>query len=69
VPFGPLSGHAVFVDVTLAAEPEIVLNAGTHTDAVAMRWADFARSVRPIVGRFGEAPPDRLGRFKLSYRE
>lgn len=51
-PFGPLYGQSVFVDTTLAAEPEIVFNAGTHTEAIAMRWADFARSVRPIVGRF-----------------
>jgi Ala-tRNA(Pro) deacylase len=68
-PIDPLYGNAVFVDVTLAAEPEIVFNAGTQTEAVAMRWADFARSVRPIVGRFGEAPHDRLNGFKLSYRE
>jgi Ala-tRNA(Pro) deacylase len=68
-PFGPLYGQAVFVDVTLASEPEIVFNAGTHTDAIAMRWADFAKSVRPIVGRFAEPPLDRVGAFKLSYRE
>jgi Ala-tRNA(Pro) deacylase len=68
-PFGPLYGQAVFVDVALASEPAIVFNAGTHTDAIAMRWADFARSVRPIVGRFAEPPPDRVGAFKLSYRE
>jgi len=51
-PFGPLYQQSVFVDTALAAEPEIVFNAGTHTEAIAMRWADFARSVRPIVGRF-----------------
>ena len=51
-PFGPLYGQAVFVDTALAAEPEIVFNAGTHTEAIVMRWADFARTVRPIVGRF-----------------
>lgn len=54
-PFGPLYGQAVFVDVALASEPDIVFNAGTHTEAIAMRWADFARSVRPIVGRFAGA--------------
>ena len=68
-PFGPLYGQSVFVDVTLAAEPEIVFNAGTHTEAIAMRWADFARSVRPIVGKFAEPPLDRVGEFRLSYRE
>jgi Ala-tRNA(Pro) deacylase len=68
-PFGPLYGQAVFVDVTLAAEPEIVFAAGTHTDAIRMRWADFARTVRPIVGTFAEPPHDRVGAFRLSYRE
>lgn len=68
-PFGPLYGQQVFVDVALAAEPEIVFNAGTHTEAIRMRWADFATSVRPIVGRFAEPPLDRVGGFRLSFRE
>jgi len=53
-PFGPLYGQRVFVDAALAAEPEIAFNAGTHTEAIRMRWADFAASVKPIVGRFAE---------------
>ena len=53
-PFGPLYGQAVFVDVALALEPEIVFNAGTHTEAIRMRWADFAKAVRPVVGAFAE---------------
>ena len=51
-PIGPLYGQQVFVDVELAGEPEIVFDAGTHTEAIAMRWRDFAKSVRPVVGRF-----------------
>jgi Ala-tRNA(Pro) deacylase len=31
-PFGPLYRQAVFVDVALAAEPDIVFNAGTYTE-------------------------------------
>jgi Ala-tRNA(Pro) deacylase len=53
-PFGELFGHPVFADIRLASELEIVFDAGTHTDAIAMRWSDFARTVRPIVGRFAE---------------
>ncbi|MEO8077967.1 MAG: YbaK/EbsC family protein [Acidobacteriota bacterium] len=68
-PFGPLYGQSVFVDVALAEEPQIIFNAGTHTEAMVMRWADFARSVRPIVGKYAEAPLDRVGEFRLSYRE
>jgi Ala-tRNA(Pro) deacylase len=68
-PLGPLYGQPVFVDVALAAEPELVFNAGTHVDAIRMRWADFARTVRPIVGNFADPAPDHVGLFRLSYRE
>ena len=68
-PFGPLYGQSVFVDVALASEPEIIFNAGLRADAIAMRWADFARSVRPIVGKFAEPPLNHVGAFRLSYRE
>ena len=61
--------HDVFVDVALAAEPQIVFSAGSHADAIAMRWADFARTVRPIVGRFSAPPRDRVAVYHLSYRE
>ena len=51
-PFGPLYGHTVFVDAELALEPELVFNAGTHREAIAMRWNDFVKMVNPVVGRF-----------------
>jgi Ala-tRNA(Pro) deacylase len=53
-PFGPLYGQTVYVDALLALEPEIAFNAGTHHDAISMRWNDFVRLVNPIVGRFAE---------------
>jgi Ala-tRNA(Pro) deacylase len=53
-PFGPLYGQPVYVDAALAREPKIVFNAGTHEDAIAMRWNDFVRTVDPIVGTFAE---------------
>lgn len=53
-PFGPLYGQTVYVDAALASEPEIVFNAGTHRDAIAMRWSDFVKLVNPIVGKFAE---------------
>ena len=51
-PFGPLYGQDVYVDVSLAAEPEIAFSAGSHSEAIVMRWSDFVSSVRPIVGKF-----------------
>jgi Ala-tRNA(Pro) deacylase len=53
-PFGPLYGQTVYVDAELASEAEIVFNAGTHRDAIAMRWNDFVKMVNPIVGKFAE---------------
>jgi Ala-tRNA(Pro) deacylase len=68
-PLGPLYGQVVYVDVALAGEPEIVFDAGTHTEAIRMRWAQFATVIRPIVGRFAEPSHDRVGEYRLSYRE
>jgi len=53
-PFGPLYDQPVFVDAMLALEPEIVFNAGTHREALAMRWSDFVKMIEPIVGHFAE---------------
>jgi len=68
-PFGPLYGQTVLVDAVLALEPEIVFNAGTHRDAIRMRWTDFVKMVNPIVGRFAEPLLDHVGEYRLSYRE
>lgn len=68
-PLGPFYGQPVFVDVTLAAQPEIAFNAGTHTEAICMRWADFARAIRPIVGAFAERPAVPVGVFRLRHSE
>lgn len=53
---GPLYRQRVFVDEALTREPAVVFNAGTHTDAIGMSYADFAAINRPIVGHFGERP-------------
>jgi len=48
-PFGSLYNLRVFVDESLAADEEIVFNAGTHRDAIRMRFADFARLAKPTM--------------------
>ncbi len=55
-PFGPLYKQRVFVDEHLAAEDQIVFDAGTHRDAIGMQYDDFARLTRPTVGRFAGRP-------------
>jgi Ala-tRNA(Pro) deacylase len=48
-PFGNLFNLAVYVDRTLTGDEEINFNAGNHTQTVRMRYADFARLVKPEV--------------------
>jgi len=53
-PLGALYGMSVFVDQALAADEEIVFNAGTHRDAVRMRYADFVALEKPRVASFAD---------------
>jgi Ala-tRNA(Pro) deacylase len=58
-PLGPMFRQLVFVDERLAEDDEIVFNAGTFDDAVAMTFADFEQLTHPRVGRFAR-PSRRL---------
>jgi Ala-tRNA(Pro) deacylase len=50
-PFGNLYGMEVFAAEALAANEEIVFNAGSHTELIRMAYKDFERLVEPrIVG-------------------
>ena len=51
-PFGNLYGLPVYVDRALARVPEIVFQAGTHTETMRIRYADYERLVQPRVGDF-----------------
>jgi Ala-tRNA(Pro) deacylase len=55
-PLGPLYRQMVYADEALADDDEIVFNAGTHGDAIRMRYQDFAAIAHPIVGRFARRP-------------
>ena len=48
-PFGNLYNMAVYVDGGLAADEWIAFNAGSHTDVVHMRFADFKWLVNPVI--------------------
>ena len=48
-PFGNLYHVPVYVDQALAQDETIVFQAGTHTDTITMRYADFTRLVKPSV--------------------
>jgi Ala-tRNA(Pro) deacylase len=48
-PFGNLYDLPVYVDEVLAENETIVFPAGTHTDTMSVRYADFARLANPTV--------------------
>lgn len=52
-PFGELFGLEVFVDRAVSENEEIVFNAGTHTDAVKIKYSDFAHLTRSKEANFG----------------
>jgi len=48
-PFGNLYGVPTFVDKSLSQEEYIVFEAGTHTDAIKLRYRDYEKIVKPRV--------------------
>jgi len=54
-PFGNLYGMEVWVDSELTRSPEIIFNAGTHGEALRMKYADYARLEKPHVATLAEA--------------
>ncbi|GKS65345.1 deacylase [Nitrospira sp.] len=48
-PFGMLYGLPVYVDRSLVHDEEIVFEAGTHSEAISMRYWDFAALMFPTV--------------------
>jgi Ala-tRNA(Pro) deacylase len=48
-PFGSLYGLPVYLDASLAGEPMITFNAGSHREVVHMPTAEFRRLVNPVI--------------------
>lgn len=55
-PFGPLYGLPVYVDRSLTQDEYIVFEAGNHSEAIRMRYWDFAALVFPVVEEFHRSP-------------
>ncbi len=60
-PVGNIYDLPVYLDSSLAAEPEIVFNAGTHREAIHMRTADYRKLVNPTVVPLSRAETPRHG--------
>jgi Ala-tRNA(Pro) deacylase len=55
-PFGILYGLPVFVDHSLTEGDTIVSQDGTHSEAICMRYWDYAVLVFPVVKEFHRSP-------------
>ncbi len=53
-PLGNLFDMEVFVDQSLADNPTIAFNGGTHRDVIHMSFADFRRAVNPNIVSFSK---------------
>jgi len=51
-PFGHLYGVATYTDRNLAENTRIVFEAGTHSDAIKISYADYERLARPVLADF-----------------
>ena len=51
-PFGNLYGVPVYVDRSMAEEPDMVFRIGTHRETMKIAYADFLRLAQPVVGDF-----------------
>jgi Ala-tRNA(Pro) deacylase len=51
-PFGNLYDLDVYVSDDLAEDDEIAFNAGSHTELIRMKYADFERLAKPTVLKF-----------------
>ena len=53
-PFGSLYDLPVYVDESMSEDEAIVFNAGTHNDAIRVRYEDFVRLAKPKIFSFAQ---------------
>ncbi len=51
-PFGNLLEIPLYVDEKLGQEKEIVFNAGLHTKSILMKYSDYFKLTKPIIGEY-----------------
>lgn len=55
-PLGTLYGLPVYVERSLTEDEDIVFEGGSHSEAIRMRYWDFAALVFPVVAEFHREP-------------
>jgi Ala-tRNA(Pro) deacylase len=63
-PFGNLYEIPVCAEQSLAADDDILFNAGTHEDAIRMRYRDFSGLVKPKICSFASQRARRAARVR-----
>lgn len=53
-PFGNIYEVSTYVDTALAKDGDICFNATTHSEVIKMKYSDFERLVKPVIGTFAE---------------
>jgi Ala-tRNA(Pro) deacylase len=53
-PFGNLYNLELYSDTSLTKDEEIVFQAGSHVEAIRMKYKDWERLARPKVADFAE---------------
>ena len=56
-PFGNLFGMTVYCSEALSEQPELAFAAGSHTESIHMKTADFLNLVKPMVINAGFTRP------------
>lgn len=51
-PFGHLYGVATYLDQSVAEAGKLVFEAGTHSDAIKMKYTDYERLAKPTIADF-----------------
>jgi len=53
-PFGNLYDLPTYVDSSLTRDEDICFNATTHSEVIKMRYDDYEKLVKPVIGTFSE---------------
>jgi Ala-tRNA(Pro) deacylase len=62
-PFGHFYGLPLYVEKDLAKEEYIAFSAGTHSDVIAMTFADYRRVAHPKLAHIAMPPVAELARL------
>jgi Ala-tRNA(Pro) deacylase len=56
-PFGQLYGMSAFLDTSLADEPELLFEGGTHREEIRMPMREYLRVEEPAIASVAARPP------------